>query len=1296
MKIKNILLLILAALLFSCTNINNKLTEVTTAELKINVSSNRNWNISKYTVIATKGEDQVIDDFNVGDPISMTLTIGNWNISVTGKNSSNSSVYSGSSTIELTEQGATIAIILLQNSGALNLTINNGSGYAISQDKPGYINKIAVTAKKTGFNDIVKEVANFGDAALFTDLIGGEWDFTIEGKASKIDKNYNIVDGEYDTYLRTTIPKNITIGLVNSYSISVLNQVKVTPVLASAPSGAITNNFALSLSCQTSGSAIKYKKGADATTDYIAPITLSGAAGDPIKLVVYAVKDGMADSTITELNYEINLTTTPTPSATPNGGSFQDSVAITLSCADTSADIYYTTNGSDPTTSSTKYSTAITITSSLTLKAIAQTPGKAVSPIISVPITITQSKVATPIILPISGDYDVSTDFTITCSTAGAAIYYTTDGMAPSKTSTLYSAAFNLPAGTKTVKAIAYKDNYLDSDVKTEIYNITSAPTGINIYVEKPDAWSEIWIWFDKDSDKVWETKVLKTAPGDMVSYRTGWYKKEVADTASVTFLFNDGTWVNKMQNGAADFIATSNVWISKAGVMTAIDPIAPQKPAISATPGGSNFSSATIAVTLNLSGENISKAVYTLDGTDPSISATAVNFVNGAGFTIGSDMTINETKTLKMYAINNVGFSTATYTFKKVEYQSQPCVMKLGAIYTPVSTTFRIWSPDSAAVKVKIDGTDYDCSKVADFDGYTDIYEKVLSGDHKNKEYQFLINGTAVRDPYGVMAKPGQNVNIVMDISNVLPDGGWATTPTLTNREDSIVYEVHVRDFTIDSSSGVPENKRGKFTGMTHGGATYSGVSTGIDHLVELGVTHVQVLPVYDFATQHYNWGYDPYNFNIPEDQYSETPLDYENRVKEFKNMVNEFHKKGLRVVMDVVYNHTFGNEMFQGITMKYFDGLNLSGCGNSVDSGKPMVSRFIRDSLEFWASEYKIDGFRFDLVGIFYYNEYKKWGEYLNTAFADRNIIIYGEPWNGYATDPNEAQKMRMGKCPATASGRVGVFNGKYREDIKGNNDGITRGYMFNGTPSWTGAIAVGMRGSLMAVKSTSPLANDWDSMFAYDPEQSINYISAHDNYCLWDKIKHCGEDNAYGQRVLKFGNGMILTSQGIPFIHGGDEMLRTKVANGVWTYAHNSYNAPDDYNKYRWDWKVTNAAVFNYHKDLIALRKAHPGFRLTSWDDINTRMRTEMSAAPAGIGAVTNASLPYNVYVSLIDENNNVGDGYELAVVFNSGDNYTYTLPSGTWYKKFDANGAKNEAVTTGSSVCEGTAVTVFAKQ
>ncbi|HNZ26097.1 MAG TPA: chitobiase/beta-hexosaminidase C-terminal domain-containing protein [Spirochaetota bacterium] len=1295
MKIKNILLLILAVLLFGCANINNKLAEVATAELKINVSSSRNWSISKYTVVATKGEEQITDDFNVGAPISMTLSIGSWNISVTGKNSSNSSVYSGSSNVELTERGATITIILLQNSGAVNLTINNGSGYAISQDKPGYINKIAVTARKTGFDDIVKEVANFGDAALFTDLIGGEWDFTIEGKASKIDKNYSVISGEYDTYLRTTIPKNVAVGSINSYAISALNQVKVTPVLASAPSGAIINDYQLLLSCGTSGSAVKYAKNSDATADYTAPITLSGAAGDKIKLVVYAVKEGMADSTITELDYEINLTTTPTPAATPNGGSFQDSVAITLICSDTSADVYYTTDGSDPTISSAKYTAPITVTVSSTIKAIAQTQGKAPSPIISVPITITKSKVAAPIILPISGDYDVTTSFEITCSTAGAAIRYTTDGTTPGKTSTLYSAAFTLTEGIKTVKAIAYKDNYLDSDVKTETYNITSAPTGINIYVEKPDAWSEIWIWFDKDSDNVWETTALKTAPGDMVYYRTGWYKKEIASTSSVTFLFNDGTWVNKMQNGGADFVATSNVWVSKTGVMTTSDPIAPQKPTASATPGGCNFSSATIVVTLNLSGENISKSTYTLDGSDPSISGSAVNFSNGTAVTIGGDMEINDEKILKIYAINNVGPSTATYTFKKVEYQSQPCVMKLGAIYTPASTTFRIWSPDTANVKVKIDGNEYNCSKVADFDGYTDIYEKVLTGDHKNKEYQFLINGTAVRDPYGVMAKPGQNVNIVMDIANILPDGGWADIPPLTNREDSIVYEVHVRDFTIDSSSGVPENKRGKFTGMTHAGSTYSGVKTGIDHLVELGVTHVQVLPVYDFATQHYNWGYDPYNFNIPEEQYSETPLDYENRVKEFKNMVNEFHKRGLRVVMDVVYNHTFGNEMFQGITMKYFDGLNLSGCGNSVDSGKPMVSRFIQDSLEFWVSEYKIDGFRFDLVGIFYYNEYKKWGEYLNTAFPDRNIIIYGEPWNGYASDPNEAQKMRMGKCPATASGRVGVFNGKYREDIKGNNDGTTRGYMFNGTTSWTGAIAVGMRGSIMAVKSTNPLANDWDSMFAYDPEQSINYISAHDNYCLWDKIKHCGEDNAYGRRVLKFGNAMILTSQGIPFIHGGDEMLRTKVVNGVWTYAHNSYNAPDDYNKYRWDWKVTNAAIFNYHKELIALRKAHPGFRLTSWDDINSRMRTEMSSAPAGIGVVTNASLPYNVYVSLIDENNNVGDGYELIVVFNSGDNYTYTLPSGTWKKVFDINGAKNEVVTT-SAICEGTAVTVFAKQ
>ncbi|OHD07690.1 MAG: hypothetical protein A2086_01625 [Spirochaetes bacterium GWD1_27_9] len=1294
LKILGLFLLVL--FMFGCNipSINKIDKEEKHSTLNINISGKRGWNIAKYTVEAKKDQALINKEFFTNDTMSLTLAVGLWEITVYAKDTSDNILYSGKSSVNLTEQGVEVTIILLQNAGNCKLTINNEANYTIVSGKPGFLQKITATAKRDGFTDIVKEINNFGDSIVFTDLVSGDWDFVLEGKALKLNANYSQVANEYETYLSTTVKKTVNSGKINNYVVGIQNQVKVTPVIASVPSGSVISGTTISLSCDTATTSIKYQKNTDTTADYSTPISITGNAGDVIKLKVYALKDGMVNSSINELTYQIVANTvTPDPQISPIGGTYQTSVNVTLSCTDTAAVIYYTTDNSTPTESSTQYSSAITINATTTIKALAKSTGKLASQVVSETYTIASTKVSTPVILPVSGDYDTSTDFTIISGTTGADIYYTTNGDTPTKDSTKYTGGFKLTKGTKTIKAIASKDGFIDSDVKSESYNITDVFSGIIIYIEKPDGWSNVWIWYDKDSNAVWETTALASPPGDMVNYRTGWYKKEIANTASVTFLFNDGTWVKKLQNAGKDFVATKTVWINKTGVMQDTDPIAPQKPTISGLPAGSNFSTATVNVTLSVSGTNISKCVYTLDGSAPDTSLTSINFTDNTTITIGSDMTTDQTKTLKMYALNNVGSSYIEYVFTKVKQQNIISTMKLGAIYSPTKTTFKIWSPDYTDVKVKVDGVTYTCSKIADFDGYTDIYAVDVNGDLKLKEYQFLINGKAVRDPYGVMVKPGQNINIVMDMGNILPDGGWASLPTLTNREDSIIYEIHVRDFTIDSSSGVPDAKKGKFGGMTYTGATYQGKKTGIDHLKELGVTHVQVLPVYDFATGMYNWGYDPYNYNVPEDLYSETPLDYENRVKEFKNMVNEFHKNGIRVVMDVVYNHTYGDEMFKDITTKYFDGLNLSGCGNSIDTGKPMVSRFIRDSLEYWMKEYNIDGFRFDLVGIFYYDEYKKWGEYLNSVDPTRNLLMYGEPWNGYATDPNESGKVRMGKCPAIATGHVGVFNGKYREDIKGNNDGTTRGFMFNGTAvSWNGAIAVGMRGSVTAAKTTNVLANDWDSMFAYDPEQSINYISAHDNYCLWDKIKHSGEDNDYGKQVLKFGMGMILTSQGIPFIHGGDEILRTKVANGIWTYAHNSYNAPDDYNKIKWDWKVTNEAVFNYHRDLIALRKAHAGLRLTNWDEIKTRMKTEMKVAPVGVNVDTNSSLPDKVVVSYLDEDNNLTNGYELAVVYNPGSNFDITLPSGTWNKIFDVSGAVNKTDKT----CEGTAVTMFSKQ
>jgi pullulanase len=519
-------------------------------------------------------------------------------------------------------------------------------------------------------------------------------------------------------------------------------------------------------------------------------------------------------------------------------------------------------------------------------------------------------------------------------------------------------------------------------------------------------------------------------------------------------------------------------------------------------------------------------------------------------------------------------------------------------------------------------------------------------------------------------------------------------------NREDSVIYEVHVRDFTIDANSGVDPAKRGKYMGMVQMGTSFNGAKTGIDHLKELGITHVQLLPFYDFGSGMYNWGYDPVNYNVPEEQYSQATTP-EGRIREFKDMVNEFHKNGIRVIMDVVYNHTFNKDVLQTITGKYYTSVDLSGTGNSIDDGNPMVSRMIRDSLEHWVRDYNIDGFRFDLIGVFFYTDVASWWSYLNSTYPDRNLLAYGEPWNGFASDPNDAQKVRLGKAPPMASAHVGVFNPQYREAIKGGNDDGTQNYMFNAAqdpgPLWWGAIAAGMRGSIEAVKSTNSLANEWDSMFAFDPEQSINYISAHDNFDLWDKINFSGAPGGatgYAGRVDRFGMGMILTSQGIPFIHAGDEFLRSKAFGGDYNTAKNSFSANDNYNMLHWADLVNNAGINKYYEDAIALRKATPALRLTTWDDINSRVRTALNAGAnnaASINVVNDTTLPGKVVVSFISSNASQPANYDTVVVFNPGNNFNVSLPAGTWTKVFDTNGAVSKTDT----VCEGTAVTVFKK-
>ncbi|WP_052441813.1 pullulanase X25 domain-containing protein [Streptacidiphilus anmyonensis] len=599
-----------------------------------------------------------------------------------------------------------------------------------------------------------------------------------------------------------------------------------------------------------------------------------------------------------------------------------------------------------------------------------------------------------------------------------------------------------------------------------------------------------------------------------------------------------------------------------------------------------------------------------------------------------------------------------------------------LGALYTPTATTFRIWSPDSSNVTLGVGGTSYTLSPTT-LPGYSGVYQTVVAGNLLDQDYQFYVGGAAVPDPYAQMVVPGTTEGVVVDTAAVTPtDGGWDPRPALVNRTDAVVYELSVHDYTVDPSSGVDAAKRGKFLGLVENGTTDDGVSTGIDHLKQLGVTAVQIMPAFDFGSTVPNWGYDPVDYNVPEEQYSQFTAP-EDRIREFKDMVNAFHRNGIRVIMDVVFNHTYTKSVFGNITGKYYTATDLSGTGDSIDDGNPMVSQMIQDSLEHWVRDYNVDGFRFDLAGVHYYNNAYTWADYLETTYPDRDLMFYGEPWNGGASDPNEAQKVRYGTMPALAPVHFGAFNGVYRDAIRGGtNDNVMAFMGGNGNPS---AIAFGMTGSPTDADSTAPVSSNlWTPAFALSPEQTMNYVSIHDNLNLYDKITYSGATGgATGTAgaIDRLAVGTILTSQGIPVIAEGDEFLRSKVVNGDYTTAMNSYDAPDSVNAIHWGDLITNATIDTYYKDAIALRKATASLRLTTWSAVKNQMTTQVNGS---------------VVVAEISSNPAAPTAYDTVVVVNPTTSaYNATLPAGTWTKVLNANGTTS---ATGTS-CDPQAVTVF---
>ncbi len=576
------------------------------------------------------------------------------------------------------------------------------------------------------------------------------------------------------------------------------------------------------------------------------------------------------------------------------------------------------------------------------------------------------------------------------------------------------------------------------------------------------------------------------------------------------------------------------------------------------------------------------------------------------------------------------VGFSQFFSLDKYPVYHGQD----LGLQYTHNASIFRIWSPTAERVQLKFykSSLGNDLLETIEMEkGNEGSWIKTISRDLKGIYYVFTIftHGkwlSEVPDPYAKAVGTNGKRALVVNMNDTNPLG-WNTdhSPVFSTRvnlkasmgglpTDAIIYELHVRDASIHPSSGV--KAKGKFIGLSEKGTKNNqGESTGLDHLKELGVTHIHLLPSYDFysvderrldSTQ-YNWGYDPLNYNTPEGSYSSNPDDGVTRIKEFKTLISEMHRNGLRVVMDVVYNHTMltENSYFNQLVPGYYyrqkeDGSfsNASACGNETASERPMMRKFMIESLKHWVNEYHIDGFRFDLMGIHDIETMNQISKELHSIKPD--ILLYGEGWTAGGSPLPDS--LRALKKNAYELDKIAVFSDDIRDGIKGSVfEHADKGFA-SGKVRMEETIKFGITASCKHPQIDYSKVNYSKGPYAIQPEQVISYCECHDNHLLWDKlaISNRADNEAIRKEMHKLALTIVLTSQGISFLHAGTEFLRSK--KGV----ENSFNAGDSINAIDWNLKSTNKDVFDYVKGLISMRKKHPAFRMTKANEIASFIR------------------------------------------------------------------------------------------
>ena len=590
-----------------------------------------------------------------------------------------------------------------------------------------------------------------------------------------------------------------------------------------------------------------------------------------------------------------------------------------------------------------------------------------------------------------------------------------------------------------------------------------------------------------------------------------------------------------------------------------------------------------------------------------------------------------------------------------------------LGSVYSSSSTTWKTWSPEATSVQLKLYKTGSDSEAGAGVIGTYDltknsttgVWSTTLQGDYKNVYYTYLVtvNGTTneTQDVYSQAVGVNGNRSMVVDLDSTDPEG-WETDEHVLfdSASEAVVWEVHVRDFSISETSGVSEENRGKYLAFAEGGTKLNSstdanaVSTGIDYLVEQGINCVQLMPVYDFqsvdetaasSSSNRNWGYDPQNYNAPEGSYSSNPYDGNVRITEFKQMIQALHDRGISVVMDVVYNHTYTTEgscLSKTVPGYYYRKTsasvysNGSGCGNETASDKLMYRKYMIESVKYWAEEYHIDGFRFDLMGIHDITTMNLIRSELDSLYDDgsgKKILMYGEPWTGGTVAISDGCSQAKA---SSLDARVGMFCDSFRDSIKGGTNDASTGFV-QGNNDKTYGVVTGVTGKSFSAKA---------------PSQTIAYADAHDNLILWDKIVKSNGSSSWNSTSSSYKGQLIeamtlvLTSQGIPFMTAGSEFCRTKQGD------HNSYKSSDSINEIDWTRVETYADVVAYYKGLLEIRKNY------------TPMKGSSFSTPS-------FQSEWGYVVAYTYSNSTAGEWGKVCVLVNSGTQaYTISLDGSGW--------------------------------